>query len=338
MGIIIKTKGKRIMKKKIILLLITLFMLSLVACGGEQKVTEEPSDTSVSDVTEEDTKDVSEKYSIGDSVETISAKLVLNNAKFAIALNNVNDEHYLEPKEYTDSDHNNPFVANDGAVLVYYDIELSAIGRSTLDIDCEDIASANYEGKTYEAQYGTCRISTGSSNVLIQSGDKRRIKGYFEIPVNAELNSDFEITFYLPNGTDEINEFTYVVDGDFDYAAVNEKPMEVKKALDVAYYEMEFVYKYAGNVNSDGSMAFSDDRITSIETCLSNLDEEYIKENLPVVMENLSIIKDNMAQVKTLLIDMGERNSDSNLNEMKSLAINTMSIISEVISEELSNF
>ena len=44
------------------------------------------------------------KYQIGDTVETVSVRLKLNNAKFAVALNNTLGSKYLEPKEYTDKE------------------------------------------------------------------------------------------------------------------------------------------------------------------------------------------------------------------------------------------
>ena len=87
------------------------------------------------------------KYQIGDTVETVSVKLKLNNAKFAVALNNTLGSKYLEPKEYTDKDLKNPYVANDGSILVYYDITISAVGRNSVNIYNDDLARIEYKGK-----------------------------------------------------------------------------------------------------------------------------------------------------------------------------------------------
>lgn len=303
------------MKKIISLLLVTMMCVSLCACGNSSGSS-------------------AEKYVIGDSVETVTAKLKLNNATFAIALNNKSGDDYLEPKEYTAEDSINPYVANDGAVLVYYDVTLSAIGRSDIDIANSKIATVKYDGKTYKPESGSdySGNSKGSTNVLIRSGKTQRVKGYFEIPINAELNDSFEITFLLPNGTDKVEKFTFTVDGNYDYERENAKAIETVKALDTAEYCLGFAYEYAGH-SANGSLKFSDDILVPLSTCLNDLDEAYIEENFPKTMEKLPVLKESIEKVCTLLTEMGETNSDKNVAEIKQLASETNSIIYELLDE-----
>ena len=320
------------MKRAITLLMALVMCLSLCACGGS-----EPTGSSTSTESSPTQEvDKTPTYSMGECVETVSAKLTLNNATLAIALNNTMNDTYLEPKEYSaNEDSDNPYVANDGAVLVYYDVMLAAIGRSTVDIRGVDFTAVEYNGKVYTPDYDTCKISTGASNILLLSGEEKRVKGYFEIPVNADLNSDFKLIFSLPNGADSRESFTFSVDGNFDYAKTTEKPKAVCAALKTAYEELDFVYKYAGNVSGNGSRKFSDERITALETCLSELDIEYIANNLPAVSAGLETIRYNMNMVKELLVEMGETNSDKNVYEIKDIALDTKILILECIEADL---
>lgn len=302
------------MKKVLSMFLALVMCLSLCACGGNTVI-----------------------YAMGDSVETDSARLTLNNAKFAIALNNSTANHaYLEPKEYSATeDQKNPYVANDGAVLVYYDVMLSAIGRSSIDINNSDFAEVEYNGKKFTAERDTCGNSKGTGNILLLSGEEARVKGYFEIPIDADLTSDFEITFELPNGSEDTEKYTFSVDGEFDYTKITEKPKAILSALEVASSEMEFVYKYAGNVNGVGSRKFADTRIKSIETCLSGLDDAYIANNFPAISDNLETIRNNMDEVRVLLIKMGKTNSDKDVKTIKSIALDTWGLIEDCIHADL---
>ena len=332
------------MKKALSLLLALALCFGLCACAEQdaEKQTEKPEEslmestgeTAGSNETEETTAQ-REIHSLGDTVETVSAKLTLKNATFTIALNNISGATFFDPKEYTSADSRNPYVANDGAVLAYYDVMLTASGRSDVNIDVKNFAKVEFNDTLYTGTRDTSAISTQSSNILLLSGETERIKGYVEIPVDAALNSDFNITFTLPKGANGWEEFTFAIDGDFDYEAATAAPKAVLAALDTAYDDMIFVSKYAGNVNGAGSRKFADSFIERIDTCFDKLDVEYITKNLPYISSKIEEIKTNVEDVKDLLIEMGETNSDAKVSEIKALAKSTASTIATAIAADL---
>lgn len=181
-------------KKSLIALLAVLVMcLSLTACGGAEE----------------------NYYAVGDTVETESVKMTLKDVQLTYAVNNnkANGE-YLEPTSQTVL---NPYVADDGAVMVAYKIDISAIGRSDVDIDNCDIATITYDGEVYEADrmnYMSYGNSTGSGNLLLLSGQSaENHRGFFQILVDAPLDSEFLITFNLPSGQ-ETEQFTFKAGGE----------------------------------------------------------------------------------------------------------------------------
>jgi len=180
-------------KKSIIALVLAMIMvLSLCACGGAGE----------------------NYYSIGDTVETESVKMTLKDAQFTYAVNGTKDADYLKPTEPSPL---TPYVADDGAVMVYYEIDIAAIGRSDIDIDNCDIATITYDGEVYDADmvnYMSHGNSTGYGNLLLSSGQSaENHRGFFQILVDAPLDSEFLITFNLPSGQ-ETEQFTFKVGGE----------------------------------------------------------------------------------------------------------------------------
>lgn len=183
------------MKKKsvVALLLAMLMVLSLCACGGAGE----------------------NYYAVGDTVETESVKMTLKDVQLTYAVNNNKaDGEYLEPTNQTTL---NPYVADDGAVMVAYKIDISAIGRSSVDLDNCDIAYITYDGEEYKADrmnYLSSGNSTDSGNLLLLSGQSaENHRGFFQILVDAPLDSEFLITFNLPSGQ-ETEQFTFKVGGE----------------------------------------------------------------------------------------------------------------------------
>ena len=306
--------------KKIIILIMTIFIgLCLCACGNSTGS--------------------AQKYQIGDTVETESVKLKLNNAKFAVALNNTLGSTYLEPKEYTDKDLKNPYVANDGSILVYYDITISAIGRNSVSVDNDDLAILEYRGKTYKAKVGSNYSGNSDrvANVFVSAGETERVKVYFEIPVRAEVNEDFTIIFTLPDGTDAEQKFSFAIDGNYDYAKVHAKDIEIVEALNDAWYYLDFTARNAGN-NINGKLKFSDDILIPLINAWNGLDESYIKEHFPNLMEKLPELRENTQTVWYLLIEMGATNSSKDVSQIKKLARSTCNMITEIIEEDFVDY
>lgn len=94
----------------------------------------------------------------------------------------------------------------------------------------------------------------------------------------------------------------------------------VQEAFDKAIEELTFVQKYAGNVNTSGSRKFADSKIESIKHCLDGIDNDYVNAHMPDIAKALPSINEDIEKVVSLLINMGETNSDKNVNEIKTLA------------------
>ena len=211
-------------------------VLGIDGCGNTsinqgsdtQEATEEPQEQ------EEVTK-----YVVGDTVETDLVRLTLNNACFAIALNNSLDigtgfsidNDYFCPKEYVaEEDSDNPYVAPKGSTLVFYELLLENLDRDYLELDTgsgSEFISVTYNDTTYtgsdfeEKEYGwrVGDVDGGQdwdsgtvTNILLGIGIKELHRGYAEAPFEPEsLTSPFEITFQLPKSDDTTESFTFAV-------------------------------------------------------------------------------------------------------------------------------
>ncbi|WP_273384507.1 hypothetical protein [Enorma phocaeensis] len=211
-------------------------MFGLAACGnnstnqdsGTQDATEEPQEQ------EEITK-----YAVGDTVESDLVRLTLNNAAFAIALNNSLDigtgfsidNDYFCPKEYVaEEDSDNPYVAPKGSTLVFFELLVENLDRDFLELDTgtgSEFLSVTYNNSTYtgsdfeEKEYGwnvddvegaQDWDSQTVTNMLLSVGVKELHRGYAEVPFEPEsLTDPFEITFQLPKSDDTTEFFTFAV-------------------------------------------------------------------------------------------------------------------------------
>lgn len=187
-------------------------------------------------------------YHIGDTVSTDIAEFTLNNSALTIALERGDNENYYTPKEYNaEEDRGNPYLADTGNTLAYFDFTLSAIDRSDIEIYVKNIGyarscfvSVEHNGKKYsdkeeltigrEKKINTngTLISNGGKNyidyttgewqsftsnkILLLSGEQSQYKGYLQIAVNVEnLKDKYYITFKLPNSQGKTEDFTYVI-------------------------------------------------------------------------------------------------------------------------------
>lgn len=171
-------------------------------------------------------------YHIGDTVSTDIAEFTLNDSKLTIALSNTNDETYFTPREYDATrDGRNPYVASTGHTLVYVDFTLSAIDRSSVNVNDTFEGSfykIKYNGKTNNGNFKIGlkkvtssnylnEIATGkwekhtTTNILISSGGQSQYRAYAEIESDNNLKDKCYITFNLPNSEGKKTPFTYVI-------------------------------------------------------------------------------------------------------------------------------
>ena len=99
------------------------------------------------------------------------------------------------------------------------------------------------------------------------------------------------------------------------------------KSANAIVWNLEFVAKYAGNVNGNGSRKFADSFLEDLEEAYKNVDLEAIREGFPEVAEQAAVIMNNNEMVIALLKEMGRTNSTSNVTTMKTLSIETVQLI-----------
>ena len=91
--------------------------------------------------------------------------------------------------------------------------------------------------------------------------------------------------------------------------------------------DLEFVAKYAGNVNNKGSRKFADSFMERLEGFYKDIDLTVIGEGFPELYESVSLIVSNHEMIIDLLNEMGRTNSSSNVTTMKTLSIETVQMI-----------
>ena len=99
------------------------------------------------------------------------------------------------------------------------------------------------------------------------------------------------------------------------------------KAANSIVWNLEFVAKYAGNVNGNGSRKFADSFMDDLESAYKDIDVALIAEGFPELAERIGVIMANLEMVIDLLNEMGRTNSTSNVTTMKTLSIETVQLI-----------
>lgn len=216
------------MKKLLALMLAAALALSLAACGGSGGTgdTGTPDgdnatpDTQETQDTQQDIQQESESmiYEFGDPVTSPSGMFVFTPAfdGFASAVANWPDENYLRPNGRGVDESNNPYVADEGKVMMYYSGVVEYIGDSksteTFDfnfkVDYDDGYVFTGSGKGYSSNESDWSYNAASFEPL-SSDTSRYVRFCVEVP--DTLEKDFEkqtVTIFTIEG----EEFTYLVD------------------------------------------------------------------------------------------------------------------------------
>ena len=122
-----------------------------------------------------------------------------------------------------------------------------------------------------------------------------------------------------------------------EYAKINAALPEATKLFETfsdAIDDLEFIAKYAGNVNYNGSMKFADSFTDNMITRFDNINMELISEGIPELAEGAYSIQMNYYNIGSMLIDMGKRNSDENVPTMKQLSLDTIDMIAKLTQEQ----
>lgn len=238
--------------KKFLLLLLTLSIcISACACGNDAQsdssqievssdtvsetssdVVSQTSDETISD--ESESEPIENYYKIGDTVSTDIAKFTLDEAVFAIALNNTTGDTYRTPKEYDPKkDAKNPYVAATGHTFAYFSYTLENLDRANLNISLENLVKVEYNNETYKkAKTGAVYYyqpheyldnmniktkeafkwhSNYSSNTILDVGHKESYRSYIDVAENiTDLTSAFKLTVSLPSSSGKKVSFTFI--------------------------------------------------------------------------------------------------------------------------------
>lgn len=210
------------MKKWIALFLAAILCMSLAACGGNETTsTDTPgSDTNTTVQTKPAVEEPEKIYSFGDSITTPSGMFIFTPMfdGFASAVANWPDENYLHPDGRGVDESDNPFVADDGKVMMYYSAQVEYIGDSKSDESFSFSAKLDYDngyvfnaegmryssdGKDWNSGYEATSFEPLSSDTV------RTVRFCIEVP--EVIETDFEkrtITIISIEGED----YTFLVD------------------------------------------------------------------------------------------------------------------------------
>lgn len=213
------------MKKWIALLLAAVLCMSLAACGenGPASTDTPDSDTSTPVQTEPAVEEPEENeviYNFGDSITTPSGMFIFTPMfdGFASAVANWPDENYLHPDGRGIDESTNPFVADEGKVIMYYSAQVEYIGDSKNDESFSFSAKLDYDngyvftadgmryssdGKDWDSGYSSTSFAPLSSDTV------RTVRFCIEVPEVVE--TDFEkrtVTIISIEGED----YTFIVD------------------------------------------------------------------------------------------------------------------------------
>lgn len=202
------------MMKRILALFLALLMaLSLVGCGDT---------TTNTPATPESTPEpaLETTYNFGDSITTSSGMYIFTPTfdGFASALANWPDKNYLHPDGKGVDESNNPFVANDGKVMMYYSAKVEYIGNSksnesfgfSAKVDYDDGYIFNAKGMRYSSDGEDWDSGYDNTTFEPLSNDTVRIVRFcVEVPEVVETDSEKRtVTIFSIEG----QEYTFLVD------------------------------------------------------------------------------------------------------------------------------
>lgn len=240
------------MKKAVSLILALMMLLTLCACGAE-------GGTSAQGTANKD------EYQFGESITSPSGMFVFTPEfdGFAAAVANYPDENYLRPEGRGVDESNNPYVAEDGKVMMYCSAKVEYVGGSKEDETFRFSAKLDYDGsytfdadgirysrdeEDWDAGYDSTSFEPLSTDTV------RYVRFCFEVP--EVVSQDYEkrtVTVI----TIEDQDYTFPVDvkAAADAWAAREAAAEAKHAEDMAEVDAELSKEIKGKLQ--GSWGWS---------------------------------------------------------------------------------
>ena len=341
---------------------ITVFVstsLMLAACGNnstaststtadlESSQEEETVENAEEDTEVEETEESEAEVpvlQIGETAATDMVELTLLECRFADKVGLVAD-NWLKPNDGAGG----RLSAGEGKTYLWFSFNVKNISKE--DIKAESLCNAVVDynnGYVYDDSifastslgYGWSSSSI-TSNVglpVIEPLGVENLYGFIKCVdvVKKDRKAPLKLIFTLPDSTGSV-QFAY------DYSAAegadaSEESFAVASCLKNSLHDLDFVRRYAGNVSGNGQRAFADATIESVRNSFTDIDEDYVKANLPKTAAVLPDLNTKVNTIADLLIDMGEKNSDEHVDEIKTLAGETIEIVEDLLASELSTF
>ena len=330
--------------KKVFVAIVSVCVLALLcACSGSGNTSSNAANSSASSSASSASQEPSEdRYAIGDTVKTDMAEVKLVDCQFTEKVG-LDSSNWLKPNNGTGE-----LSAGDGDVYLWLSLDAKNVSKDDLSgYDVTNIvvdydAGYKYDDGVYtDGNYGWSTgksVSRNNGLAKMKPLNEHNYYGYIEcasaVRENREKPLLIRITLPSSEGDKEfVFEYALAEGADTSAAA-----LATSNTLSGAIKELNFVQKYAGNVNGNGSRKFADERIDALRTSLSGLDMDYVKSNLPETAAAIPEIQSNIDTICDLLVEMGETNSDENVDRMKSMAGDTIARIEHLLSGELSAF
>ncbi len=182
------------MKKTLSLILALTMCLSLSACGGNK-----------------------DALKIGDTSTTSVVEFTLTRFEYADKLKNATfqtgkspDPEYLLPTE--EEQHNSPFVAKDGNVMISFSYTLKNVGKEKLTFPINLGITANYnDGYEFDAYVNLIKgeyVILTDTTSLDPLSDMCEGRGYIEVPMEVMENEDAPLLLKINLPCDTNNEKT----------------------------------------------------------------------------------------------------------------------------------
>ena len=280
-------------------------------------------------------------FAIGDTVKTDQVEFTLNEVKIANKVG-LDADNWLEP-----TNSGGCLAAGDGNVFVWLKFRVKNLskddmnGESTFDIRIDYNNGYTYDDGTYTWGYNWSTNPSISKNVglpILKPLDEGDYYGYIkcadEIRDNREAPLQIILSLPSEEGTKEYA-YDYSVD---DTASTGEAVLALSNTLNHLAGNMDFVSKYAGNANNDGSVKFADSFIEELDEDIAAIEGFEPDDGLESAVDKIASVKENAQKVRDLLVDMGEANSTQNVDLIKSTALETLDQINSILSNELSAY
>ncbi len=204
----------------------------------------------------------------------------------------------------------NAHSAYDDSLMVYaVEEKISAIGTVTVDSkETIDEAQAAYDSLED-------RLKNSVSNLNILEEAQESFEG-----IKADLEAHHEEDLELYD----------------KYMKATEESMKFVDALDESVVsDLDFIAKYAGNVNGSGKRKFADEFTDRMKTAFDGIDVSVISEGNQKLGDLADEIIENYKTIRDLLITMGQTNSDKDVEKIRQMAQDTAGLGSQYCEEAL---